>query len=137
PNDTIELTYAYIFGRDYQKTGAEAGVDNMLMRADTIRSYFNQGLLNPCIETASGKKPNIPISKFLLFPNPTQSHLFIVQNGNESLTITVYDITGKILFTKVSGSVKTRINLAGYPKGTYAAHIEGSNYSEKKLFVIK
>ena len=127
PGDEIELTYAFVFGRDYVNTGAQAGVTNMLERADSIRSYYNQGMLTACGFPVSVKEPLVAKSDLVIYPNPTNNLINIRQEKASSITIQVLDITGKVLVTKSSTNQLTTIDLSEFTNGIYLVKVSSDD----------
>jgi len=127
PGDEIELTYAFVFGRDYVNTGAQAGVTNMLERADSIRSYFDQGVLSACGFPVSVQNPIDTKSDLLIYPNPTNNLINIRQEKASSITIQILDITGKVLLTKSSTNQLTTIDLHEFTNGIYLVKVTSRN----------
>ena len=135
PNDTIELTYAFVFGRDYLNTGAQAGVDNMLKRADSIRSYFDQGLLTPCGFPTAVNENQLDKSSFSIYPNPTKDVLFINQSQSSEVSITIFDVTGKVLFQSQFNNPQIQVSTKHLPKGMYLLQITHPDGQEVKPFI--
>ena len=71
PGNVIELQYAFVFGRDYVNTGAQAGLANMIKRSDSIQSYFDQGILTPY-------KPPLSVKNNALFLNHLLDHIYFL-----------------------------------------------------------
>lgn len=135
PNDTVELTYAFVFGRDYVNTGAQAGVDNMLERVDSIQSYYDQGLLAPCgfpTSVRQTEKSGFPIN---IYPNPTKDILNITQESNDILNLYVYDITGKILIQNKTSNTNFQLPTSNLTKGLYLLKIQTQGGSKVKTFI--
>ncbi len=135
PNDTIELTYAFVFGRDYVNTGAQAGVDNMLERVDSIQSYYNQGILAPCGFPTTVNESTIQANSFLVYPNPTADVLNIKQKASTEVSLTIYDVTGKVLFQSQFNNPQIQISTKHLPKGMYFLKIANQNKQEIKPFI--
>ena len=110
PNDTLKVTYAFVFGRDYSTNGAQAGINKMLERADSIRSYFNQDLLHPCGFPVSINEISEESKYFSIYPNPGNNHVNIEQSGAETLYIRIVDFAGKTLVQKTSNGSHTSID---------------------------
>ena len=127
PGDEIELTYAFVFGRNYVCTGAQAGVTNMLKRADSIRSYYDQGMLSACGFPVSVKEAIDAKSSLEIYPNPTNNLINIRQEKASSITIQVLDITGKILITTFSTNQLTTIDLSEFTNGIYLVKVTSGN----------
>tara|TARA_R110002050_G_scaffold87066_2_gene184603 strand:+ start:5226 stop:7268 length:2043 start_codon:yes stop_codon:yes gene_type:complete len=125
--DSIELSYAFVFGRDYQNLGAQAGVSVMLEHVDSIQSYYDQGMLNACGFPLSVNSVETSQSGLLIYPNPTQSSVTIRQEMEGRISIEILDVTGKLLFTTVSQSQLTPIDLSGYKHGVYMVKMRNEN----------
>ncbi len=136
PGDEINLSYAFVFGRDYVNQGAQAGVTNMLKRVDSIRSYYDQGLLTPCGFPTSITPINETSAPFKLYPNPTENLVQIEQLGNEELHIKLMDISGKVLVNKSSSQKIISLRLGDFPKGIYLIEVQNTN-ERKVLKVVK
>ena len=135
PNDTIELTYAFVFGRDYVNTGAQAGVDNMLERVDSIQSYYDQGLLAPCGFPSSINDKKTKTQSFVVYPNPTKDVLNIQQEIGSELQISIFDVTGKLLLTTHSSEKQVQINTNNLPNGLYVISIQSPIGKSSQMFI--
>jgi hypothetical protein len=75
------------------------------------------------------------INAFSIYPNPTNGIVNISSNGNELSELTVKDITGKIVISKVFNS-NTTINLNNYAKGVYVVDIKNKKGAfTQKIFL--
>jgi hypothetical protein len=131
PGEVIELQYAFVIGRGYMN----AGVDNMLERADSTKSYFDQGLLNPCGDPLSVNNSIKKESQFAVYPNPVKDITNITQEGNLTLKTTLIDVTEKVVKTVTSSNSSIQINTTSLSKGVYVARINGANIIENKIIV--
>ena len=136
PGDEMELTFAFVFGRDYVNTGAQAGVTNMLERADSIRSYYNQGMLSACGFPLSVKSETSVNNDFNVYPNPTQNLVYIEQQKANDIKVDVIDATGKLVLTTTGQNQLTTIDLSGYTNGLYFIKVS-SDEGFKVTKVIK
>ncbi len=118
PGDAIELTYAFVLGRDYNVTGAQAGVDVMLERVDSVRSYYAQGKLTPCGFPLSvdHKDPEIGME---IYPNPTRNIVYVNLEKSENVRIDILDAAGKVLQTRKVNQSNVTIDLAQFSNGIY------------------
>ena len=135
PNDTIKLTYAFVFGRDYANTGAQAGIDNMLERVDSIQSYYDQGLLAPCGFPTSIIDKKAKTQSFVVYPNPTKDILNIQQEIGSKLQISIFDVTGKLLLTAHSSEKQIQINTNNLPNGLYVISIQSETGKSSQMFI--
>ena len=122
PDSSIEITLAFVFGRDYQTTGAQAGVIVMQERIDSIRSYFNTGFVSACggnvpVSVKESLEKNTALS---VYPNPFTNELTVnykLQNNNATLTI--YNLIGESIYTTILNENRTQLSLSNFDKGIY------------------
>jgi hypothetical protein len=134
PGDEIELTYAFVFGMDYTTPGVQPGIDVMLERADSIRSYFNQGVLGACgfpLSTGSSiEKPK----EIHIYPNPATDVITIQMNTTEASTIEIIDVTGKVVLIRNNQAQRATIDINNLPNGIYLVRVSsGSNMEVQKI----
>lgn len=118
PGDAIELTYAFVLGRDYSITGANAGVDNMLERVDSVRSYYSNGKLSACGFPLNTEEID-DANEVKVYPNPTSGVVNIVLENNEEVYIELIDGTGKVLWSQKGSQMNTAINMRQFSNGIY------------------
>jgi len=68
-----------------------------------------------------------PIS---ISPNPSTGNLFIQNSNSDSFTLSVYETTGKLLFSEVN---PVSVNLENLPDGLYFVHIENKTTEKKNI----
>ena len=61
---------------------------------------------------------NLPAPSPVFFPNPVSNELFI-SNIREKMTISIFDLTGKLLLSKISGFANEKIDVSHLKKGVY------------------
>ena len=71
-------------------------------------------------------------NKFSIYPNPSNGEFNIASSSNELSDLTVKDVTGKIVISKVFSS-NAIINLNNYAKGVYVVDIK----NKKGIFTQK
>lgn len=59
-----------------------------------------------------------------VFPNPVTDKVIINTKPGSSLTIRLFDFSGKLLTTMISNSSNTELNMTNYASGTYVIWIE-------------
>lgn len=123
PGDAIELTYAFVFGRDHVNQGAQAGVTVMLERADSIRSYFDQGLLSACGFPVSVKEQKEMEDEVLIYPNPANQFIHIELPQSEEIKIEILDSAGKLFISKLGNGKVNEIDLSSLSKGIYLVQV--------------
>ena len=92
------------------------------------------------IRMLMGNKWNVSLeetsnNKFSIYPNPSNGEFNIAASSNELSDLTVKDITGKIVISKVFSS-NTTINLNNYAKGVYVVDIKNKKGAfTQKIFL--
>lgn len=74
-------------------------------------------------------------SDLAIYPNPSSGN-FIFE-GIEPLVISVYDTSGKMVYTGTTESTLTTVDLSGFPQGVYIAKINGDTTNETKKLIIE
>ena len=137
PDSSIEITLAFVFGRDYQTTGAQAGVVVMQERIDSIRHYFNTDFVSACggsvpVSVKESLEKNTALS---VYPNPFVNELTVnykLQNNNATLTI--FNLIGESIYTTTLSENSTQLSLTNFDKGIYFIKIiDGENSLTKKI----
>jgi len=123
PGDAIELTYAFVFGRDHVNQGAQAGVTVMLERADSIRSYYDQGLLSACGFPVSVNETSEMEHEILIYPNPANQFIHIELSQSEEIKIEILDAAGKLFISKRGNGRVNEIDLSSLSKGIYLVQV--------------
>lgn len=139
PGETEELDIAFVFGRDYQSTGAAAGVTVMKQRIDAIREMFRNDS-TPCGGKFSSGTNQLTIQKspFSIYPNPASENIYI--SFSQELTnsiFKIYDVTGKIMEEGKINYLKQNISLKKYYNGIYLIIISDGEKTVTKKFVKK
>jgi hypothetical protein len=75
-------------------------------------------------------------SKFTLFPNPTTGILNFSTSG-EAVTLTVFDMTGKLVYTADTIQNGESINLSLLHKGIYIAKIKTENTQRTEKIIVR
>ncbi len=81
---------------------------------------------------------NFEISAFNIYPNPSDGTFYIQRKGNEEMQITVYDITGKLIYKKkniIESSYELKLNRID--KGIYFIKINQGNKQAAKRLILR
>lgn len=136
PDSSIAITLAFVYGRDYQNTGNQAGIVVMQERIDSIRHYFNTDFVSACNGSApvSVKKINNS-NNLLVYPNPFSSQFNIKYNAKSSSAILeVYNLLGEKIISQAIKQSLTTINLSQQKKGIYFIKvIDGNQFLSQKI----
>ncbi len=73
---------------------------------------------------------------FHIFPNPVTDRLFIQTDGSNA-TITITDVSGRMIATQLSASELTAIDVANFSAGVYYVRVQSANYNRTEKFIIK
>lgn len=132
PQQSIELTVAYVFGRDYSTQGNVAGLTVMQERVDSIRSYFADGFKSVCGGLINGiNDGKEKINPLKVYPNPFTNEFTIEYKAENQFTqLEVYNLMGVKVAEQQLNSFITQVNLSGISTGIYIVIIRDGN---KKL----
>ncbi|PCJ27613.1 MAG: hypothetical protein COA97_03055 [Flavobacteriales bacterium] len=136
PDSSITITLAYVFGRDYQTTGNQAGVVVMQERIDSIRSYYLTDFVTVCGGTLNVAENNKKENSLLVYPNPFNSEITINYTlENSSATLTIYNLIGKQIMSQTITQNTTVIDLADQANGIYFVTITDKNNRLSKKII--
>ena len=135
PGDEIELTYAFVFGLDYTMPGNLPSIDVMLERADSIRSYFNQGALGACGFPLSTGNSIEKEKEILIYPNPATDVITIEMGNTEPATIEILDITGKVVLIRNNQAQRATIDINNLPNGVYLVRVRSASQMEVQKII--
>lgn len=71
----------------------------------------------------------------IIYPNPFEDHLTITSEFDG--VITLFDVSGKLVFEKVIGAGKNVFRIETLASGSYIAHVVLDNGSSKKVKLVK
>lgn len=94
--------------------------------AGTYDLSFNRitGVYNFATALAVAK---FDVASFKAYPNPT-SNSWNISSGNDDITsVQVYDVLGKVVFTKFSDAKEVSVNASELSKGVYLARVSTAN----------
>jgi uncharacterized delta-60 repeat protein len=122
-----------------------AGATNQSYTPTSIGSYAVKLSENNCIDTSScinvttvGLFENSFSNKIIIYPNPTNGKTTIgLENIHEKLRLDVYDITGKLIDTKLYLNTKQVEYDLNQANGIYLFKINDDNFKEVKAKIIK
>jgi Secretion system C-terminal sorting domain/Bacterial Ig domain len=135
PDSSITITLAYVFGRDYQTTGNQAGIVIMQERVDSIRSYFNTDFVSVCGGALSVNDINEQENSLLVYPNPFNDELTVnYELENNTAKLVIYNLVGEEIMNQNILENTTKIDLTNQPNGIYFVTIvDGNNRISQKI----
>ncbi len=80
---------------------------------------------------------DIQENEIRVYPNPTDGKFIVEITTPETGTISVVDISGKVIIIKTMNSNRSEIDLSSYPKGVYIVDINTGTQSIKKRIILK
>jgi hypothetical protein len=135
PDSSISITLAFVFGRDYQNTGNQAGIVIMQERIDSIQSYFATDFVSVCGGALGVNDVNEKENSILVYPNPFNNELTInYELENSTATLMIYNLIGEQIKTQTLTEKSTIIDLNLQPSGIYFVTItDGTNRVSRKI----
>ena len=122
PNDIVELNFAAItHWGDVYPCPSFAGIG---ASHDSVLSFFNTLKCGRYSSHSLGVNNVATAASFSVFPNPTNSKVYINNPSHENFTIQIFDVTGKQLQQKNCSQSIDEIDLANYSSGIYFYSIE-------------
>lgn len=106
-------------GNTYEWSVGEMVLVNTVATANLV---VTQGLLQPILNATGIRHPELSADQLKVYPNPTKDIVFIQPSlkPNTSLSLLVYDISGRAFFRKTV-VLKSGTEVQGIDLGTYAA----------------
>lgn len=136
PGARIDISLAFVFGRDYQNTGNLAGVAVMQERVDSIRSYYENGFTTTaCGLTLSVNEEELPENDLVIYPNPFNETMTIeYELENRTGKLRVISMVGQVVHTQAVNSYRTTLDLSELSNGIYFVQVmDGSKIVTKKV----
>ncbi|PIQ14501.1 MAG: hypothetical protein COW67_13360, partial [Flavobacteriales bacterium CG18_big_fil_WC_8_21_14_2_50_32_9] len=135
PQQSVELTMAFVFGRDYTTQGNFAGLPIMQERVDSIRSYFLTDFQSVCGGTlinGINDEKGVTEKQLLIYPNPFNNQFTVeYETENQSVYLAIYNLMGVKVAEQTILSSKTIVDLSNVSNGIYFVVIQDGN---KKLY---
>ncbi len=119
-NNESNIIFRFVFASDWASNNEGAAIDNFTIAASALLAV-----------------DNITKNGFKVYPNPSSSFFNIQRQGNEKMQVSVYDITGKLVFQeKEIFNSHYSLNLSKINSGIYFLKIiEGNKQVTKRLMV--
>lgn len=116
--------------------GIEVYSDDVLIFQKWVGN-FGETLENPSAFRTAGTLANeqFETSSFAIYPNPSTG-IFNFTTV-EAVSVTVTDLTGKVVFTAANINDGGTINLSSLSSGMYVAKVSGASFEKVEKLVIK
>jgi len=121
---TVTRTYYLLFAADINNDG-KLDVISSSVNDDKIALYINE-------ITTDNTYPNFT-NQIEVFPNPTNDKVFILGDNIEKITL--YDVLGKMIFTKNVGHTdQSHLDINNYQNGVYILRVKlNNNIVERRI----
>lgn len=104
--------------------------------ADDPGSYQNSGVWGGFkLKGGSNATSKINTASASIYPNPASSDLFIDMQGMSS--VSVYDITGRMVITKSLSGNNTSLNISNLSAGIYLVKVDGAQGTATQRLQVK
>ncbi|MDT8413096.1 MAG: T9SS type A sorting domain-containing protein [Vicingaceae bacterium] len=138
PQQSVELTMAFVFGRDYTTQGNFAGLPIMQERIDSIRSYFLNDFQSVCGGTlinSINDEVERTEKQLVIYPNPFNNQFTLeYETENQSAYLAIYNLMGVKVVEQTINSSKTVVDVSNISDGIYFVVIQdGSNRLHHKI----
>lgn len=110
--------------------------DNKALSASV--AVANCGLSIRCLKSVTTKITSVfaeEKNKIRLFPNPTNGKITISVEGTELLNLSIYAVTGALIFQQQVTPETNLINLNFLPNGVYIIKLVGTDFSIQRKLV--
>ena len=117
---TVELYKVINGGHNWPSdviTGGLLGAGNRNMdfnASKEIWRFFNQHRLSTGLGNVEPQK-----SSFKVYPNPSRGSFTVTSQNSQNLSITIYNVVGKVISKEMISNLSTLINLEDEPAGIY------------------
>lgn len=107
-----------------------------------VGSYFSSnsnqtlGIVKSSEKEVLGTSEILQKSSIEIFPNPSAG-IFTVKNSEKINSISVYDVTGKIVKIINSNKTETKVDLSGNPKGAYIINTNSNGKKMSSKIILK
>ena len=100
-----------------------------------LGANFTTALALPnSLNTATLANETFNAKQFDVFPNPTTGIINI--NSDVAVSVSIVDVTGKVVFTANNITKENSINLSGLQKGMYLAKITTANATTTEKIIL-
>lgn len=138
PDSSVEITLAYVYGRDHQNTGSMAGITVMKERVDSIGNYYLNSFANVCGEILSVDENNFDENALAVYPNPFNG-VFTINYAlqTDQAELNIYNVYGQLVREKMlyTSQNSVKIDLSSEAKGIYLIQMVDGNHVITKRIV--
>lgn len=85
------------------------------------------------VNNCTGLEQNA-LSDFKIFPNPASEQLFVQTDGRE-MSITITDVSGRVIASQITTGTLTNIDLKNFSVGVYYIRLQAGDYNRIEKFI--
>lgn len=131
PGETIKIDLAFFVSYDSTTTDFQI-VDSLKRDAVIVQNFYNTQIYSCRQQTATNIAAELKADGFCIYPNPTSDKLNILLN--EELTggtMTIYDFTGRIIYSAEISDSKLSMNISEFENGGYVAEVRKDKMTKR------
>lgn len=128
PQQSVAITLAMVFGRDYTTQGNLAGLPIMQERVDSVRSYFLNNFQSVCGGTlinSINDETGVKQKQLTIYPNPFNNQFTVeYEADSQSAYLAIYNLMGVKVAEQPIISTKTKVDVGNISNGIYIVIIQ-------------
>jgi len=86
------------------------------------------------IDESATEINEISTNSLLIFPNPSTTEI-VINNISQNAIISIYDLNGKMVITKIAKSLVEKIDVSNLANGLYSIHVIANNMRQTNKFI--
>ena len=98
--------------------------------------HISEGFINPDIIGSMSVSPEQMLAGVNIYPNPVGNELFISLEKLSDYRVTIYDMTGKTVFSSRFSDTQHKMTLSGLSEATYMLVITDEKTGKTKIFKL-
>lgn len=135
-DSSISISYALFFSEADTSSGLCFNRDIWISPyVDSVQYFFDNNLFCSSIPASIGLSTES--NNFELSPNPTSSKLFVNFENEERRNISISDMLGRVLFSKVTNSKANVLDVSSFKDGIYVVAIKTCSGIISKKFLLQ
>jgi len=114
-----------------------SAVGELAVREVTQGGYhISEGFINPGISNSMAVSPEQMLEGVNVYPNPAAENLFIETEAFSEYEISIFDMTGKVVFQNAFEGNQYQIDLSGLSRTNYLLLINDKKNNKLKWFKL-
>ena len=108
---------------------------------DTIQAYMNPRVMKVLeignYQTLGVQSAVVNNNVFSIYPNPATQEVTVVSNNGNVTNVTIYDITGRLVYTEKANVTTLSVNISELPKGVYVINVKTAKGENVEKLIIE